>query len=182
MRVLSRNICLLGWMLVSGIVQAHSNVVVIPLTDSDAQNLGNVITVAMENGDFTDPVSAIESIPTSGPEVPSSVNRYLIVIGSDQVVMLEWVSIMGSGRETTKITGAVSTRLRNHSSAVVVGADNVALMDLSIENRGGDDYSTAIYNYSKSPRVERVSAHAQGGRVYNASGNVTRNFGGDGNE
>ncbi len=174
MKDLSRSICLLVWMLVSGIAQAHSSVVVIPLTGSDAQNLKNVITVAMENGNFTDPVVAIDSIPTSGLNMPSSSNRYLIVIGpgvydigSDQIVMREWVSIMGSGRETTKITGMVSTGLRDDSSAVVVGSDNVALTNLSIENMGGDDYSTAIYNYNKSPRVERVSAHAQGGSVIN---------------
>ena len=85
----------------------------------------------------------MDSIPTSGSGMPSSTNRYLVVIGpgvynvgGSQIVMREWVSIMGSGREATKITGAKSGNNFGSGSALVVGASNAALTDLSVENTG----------------------------------------------
>lgn len=170
-----KSICLLMLMLTVGTLQAQS-VVVIPLMGDDAKNLKNVITVAKANGDFSNPVSAIDSIPTSGPDIPSATNRYLIVIGPGEynigklgIVMKEWVSIQGSGREATRITGGISTDTPDESSAIVVGASNASLTDLCIENTGGNEYSFAIYNIyaSASPRIERVNAHAEGGSASN---------------
>lgn len=161
---------------VAGAIPAHSGVVVIPLAGDDAKNLKNVITVAKANGDFINPVVAINSIPATGPDIPSATNRYLIVIGpgefdigSESLEMREWVSIQGSGRESTKIIGALSTDSPGSSSAVVTGANNAALTDMSIENIGGKEYSFALYNIyaSASPRIERINAHAQGGSALN---------------
>ena len=95
-------------------------------------------------------------------------------LGSTNIVMKPWVSIQGSGRESTTITGAVSTGIFDNSSAVMVSANNVALSDMTIENTGGDQYSTAIFNINVSPRMERLTAISTGGTlrniaVYNSS-------------
>jgi len=128
-------------------------------------NLMNVITVSAENGDFTSPVEAIESITDA-----TDTNPYLIIIGpgvydlgSTNLVMKEWVSIQGSGQEATKITGAVITGLR----ATVEGKNNTTLTDLTIENTGGGTESIAIRNNNASPRIERVTAIASGGVEFN---------------
>lgn len=95
-------------------------------------------------------------------------------LGSTNIVMKPWVSIQGSGRESTTITGAVSTGIFDNSSAVMVGANNVALSDMTIENTGGDQYSMAIFNINVSPKMERLTAICTGGSlrniaVYNSS-------------
>ena len=130
-------------------------------------NLMNVITVSAEHGDFTSPVDAIESI-----EDANSGNPYLIQIGpgvyevSSAIIMKEWVTIQGAGREATKITGAVSYGEPNETSAIVKGQDNAALTDLTIENRGGGVFSIAIFNSGASPLIERVTAVAFGAEQY----------------
>jgi len=131
-------------------------------------NLMNVITVSAENGDFTSPVAAMNSIGET-----SLGNRFLIVIGpgvyevSTAIIMKEWVTIQGAGQEATKITGAISTGdFPCETSAIVRGQNNAALTDLTIENRGGSVFSIAIYNREASPRIERVTAMAIGGDGY----------------
>lgn len=124
-------------------------------------NLMNVVTVSAKYGDYTSPVEAMNSIGETGPG-----NRYLIVIGpgvyevSSAIIMKEWVTIQGAGREATEITGAVSYGGPNETSAIVKGQNNAALTDLTIENRGGGFYSIAIFNSYASPRIERVTAVA----------------------
>ena len=83
--------------------------------------------------------------------------------------MRQWVSIQGSGREVTRIRGQASTDTPGENAAIVVGASNASLTDLSIENHGGDQYSFGIYNIwdSASPRIERIRVHAHGGSAIN---------------
>jgi hypothetical protein len=138
-------------------------------------NLMNVVTVSEENGDFTNPVAAMNSICENGPG-----NRYLVVIGpgvyevSTAIIMKEWVTIQGAGREATKITGAVSYGGPDQTSAIVKGQNNAALIDLTIENRGGGTFSIAIFNSDASPRIERVTAEAFGAFEY-ATGILNQN-------
>lgn len=138
-----------------------------PPPPPEPANLMNVITVSAENGDFTSPVTAMNSICENGPG-----NRYLIVIGpgvyevSTAIIMKEWVTIQGAGREATKITGAVSYGEPNETSAIVKGQNNASLTDLTIENRGGSVFSIAIFNSAASPRIERVTAVAFGADQY----------------
>ena len=126
-------------------------------------NLMNVVTVSAENGDFTSPVEAINSILDA-----SDSNPYLVQIGpgvyelgTEQIIMKEWVTIQGSGQDATKITGLVSSGSEGASSAIVVGSNNAAITNLTVENTGGS-VSTAIYNNSVSPRIEHVTALASG--------------------
>jgi len=158
-------------------VFAANKVVVIPLfgdcTVSVCNPLKNIVTVGKSNGQFTDPVAAVASITDA-----SAINPYLVVIGpgvytiTQTLVMKQYVSIAGSGEETTKITGAISTPFFT-SSVIVRGASNAALSSLTVENTGGNDYSIALHNSDASPRVSNVSTLANGGKynigVYNAS-------------
>jgi hypothetical protein len=133
---------------------------------SASRPLKNVITVAKANGKFTDPVAAGNSISSA-----SATNPYLVLIGpgvytiSQTLVMKPYVHVAGSGEDVTKITGAISTGYVNASSAVISGANNSALSSPTVENKGGDYNSIALYNDNASPRVTNVTAKASGGTV-----------------
>ncbi len=85
-------------------VLAQSKVVVIPLFGDDAKPLKNIITVAKANGNFTDPVAAVNSIGDA-----SANNPYLVVIGpgvytvTQPLEMNEHVDIIGSGLRVSKL-------------------------------------------------------------------------------
>ena len=144
--------------------------------------LKNVITVSAQYADFTNPIDALNAIPTTGPNVPSATNPYVIQIGpgtydlgSNQLVMREWVDIKGTGsREATVITGAVSSADYT-SSALLVGATNAELTDLTIVNTGSGVITSAIANNGASPKIRRVKARASGSSinvgVYNSNAN-----------
>ena len=126
----------------------------------------SVITVAKSNGDFKDPVAAINSITDA-----SESNPYLVLIApgvytvTQTLVMKEYVELAGSGEMITKLTGAISTS-SSSTSAIVSGANNSALNSLTVENTGGSShYSCAIYNEGSSPKVSHVTASAFGGNV-----------------
>lgn len=137
-------------------------VTVIPL--NSVKKLMNVITVSAEGGDFADPAAALASI--SGA---SAADPFLVLIGpgvytvTKTLVMQPWVTIAGSGREITILTGAVSTVSPYADSAVVSGADNAVLRDLTVINTGGGEYATAVYNGGCDPIIEDVTAAASGG-------------------
>ena len=59
----------------SAFVMAQNRVVVIPMSGDDLEPLANIITVAKNNGDFTNPIDAMNSISDA-----SETNPYLIVI------------------------------------------------------------------------------------------------------
>jgi len=96
-----------------------------------AENLKNVITVSAVGGDFTDINSALDSIFDA-----SESNPYLIDVGPgvyqvrSQIVMKAFVSIRGSGRELTRLTG----RIRNSADSIVLGQSNTTLSELTIES------------------------------------------------
>ena len=137
--------------------------------------LKNVITVSAEYADFTNPIDAINSIPTTGPNAPSATNPYVIQIGpgtydlgSNQLIMREWVDIKGTGsREATVLTGAVSAG-SYANAALFVSANNTELTDLTIINTGGGPYSIAIFNNATSPKIRRIKTRVSGS-TYNYS-------------
>jgi hypothetical protein len=122
--------------------------------------LKNIVTVAKANGQFTDPVAAVNSITDA-----SATNPYLVVIGpgvytiTSTLVMKQYVSIAGCGEKVTKITGAISTG----SSAIITGASQATLTSLTVEHTGGGSVARALYNHSASPMVTTVTVIASGG-------------------
>lgn len=145
-------------------VLAQTKVVVIPLFGDDTKPLKNIITVAKANGNFTDPVAAVNSISDA-----SAANPYLVVIGpgvytiTQTLYMKQFVDIVGSGENVTKLTGAISTASKDASSTVISGANNSALSSLTVENTGGNTNSIAMWNYNASPTVSYVTLTASGG-------------------
>lgn len=150
---------------------AAEKVVVMPPGLAKKQ-LMNVIRVSAEGGDFTDPVAAVNSINDAAAAKP-----YLVLIEpgvytlTQTLIMKPFVTIAGSGRDSTTLTGAISTASYDATSAIVSGADNATLLDLTIENTGGGGVSIAVYNNGTSPVIQNVAVTAAGGRfsygVYN---------------
>ena len=133
---------LLLWLwLMSGMAQTP--VVVIPMSGDDLQPLANIVTVALANGDFDDPVAAVNSIPDIGPEAPSATNPYLVVIApgvyelDETLQMRDYVSIAGSGSKATILSGSIGTPADNSTSALVLAAGDARLSDLRIQNQAG---------------------------------------------
>jgi pectin methylesterase-like acyl-CoA thioesterase len=139
------------------------------------KELAHIITVAAEGGDFTDPVAAVDSIADADVD-----NPYLVMIGPGEytlirtLVMKPFVTISGADQEATILTGAISTFSYDAASAVVAGADNATLLDLTVRNTGGSGVAIAIYNDTGSPVIQNVIAAASGARfnygVYNEYG------------
>jgi pectin methylesterase-like acyl-CoA thioesterase len=133
-----------------------------------------VVTVSHKGGDFADPAAAVASITDA-----HAGNPYQVLVGPGvyslerPLVMKQYVSIDGSGRDATTLTGAVSTLDYDASSALVTGADNAGLRDLTIENNGGSAVSIALYNDGTAPVLENVTLKATGGTynygIYNVS-------------
>jgi len=164
-------VVLVGILFVS-IAVASDKVVVIPL--SSAKKLMNVVTVSAKGGDFTSPVAAINSITDAAAD-----NPYLVFIGpgvytlTQTLFMKPFVTITGSGQEATILTGAISTGANDASSALVSGADNAILRDLTVENNGGSTYSIALFNSGSSPIIQDITISASGGTIVNYG---VRNF------
>lgn len=148
---------------------AQDKVVVIPL--NSAKKLNNVVTVSAKDGDFSDPVAAVNSIADA-----TSAKPYLVLIGpgvytlTQTLVMKPYVTIAGSGRDATTLTGALSSN-DPRTAAIVWTADESTLQNLTIENIGG---GLALYNSPPwpwgiggppphSPVIKDVTATASGG-------------------
>jgi pectin methylesterase-like acyl-CoA thioesterase len=142
----------------------HADFYVIPVN----KKMKNVIIVAKSGGQYTDVKTAIDSISDAGPG-----NPYLVYIGpgaytvTSPIQLKAYVTVMGSGRDATLLKGAVSSD-NKFDSAVIRGASNATLTQLSVENIGGDDRSIGIYNNGDSPVLDDIAVTASGG-VYNSA-------------
>lgn len=145
--------------------QAADRVVVIPM--GSAKPLQNVITVAKAGGKFTDPVAAMNSITDA-----SATNLYLILIGPGQytltspLVMKPFVDVSGSGEQVTWLSGAISSDAHDDGTAAIVnGANNTTLSNLSVSNTGGGKYSMGIFTtgLNVTSRLQQLSVYAKGG-------------------
>ncbi len=146
---------------------AQDKVVVIPLKSPNTlhtKGLNNVVTVSAQGGNYTNPVAAVESITDA-----SESNPYLVLIGpgnytlTTPLVMKPYVSIQGSGEQTTKLTGAISTDTLDAGSAIISGADNASLSYLTVENSVCNQTSIALFNENSSPDISDVTALAPDG-------------------
>ncbi|GHA18865.1 hypothetical protein GCM10008090_30630 [Arenicella chitinivorans] len=152
----SLSFILLTAVITSVTAHAQNKVVVIPLA-GDAQPLQNIITVSANNGDFTNPVDAINSISDA-----SNTNPYLIVLGPGsypiigQLVMKDYVSITGSGMETTELRGAVGGAGFTESAAFIVGAREADISDLSIVNSVGQNVVIGVHTSQQDMRISRT--------------------------
>lgn len=137
-------------------------VVVIPLGGS--KHLKSLITVSANGGDFKTPAAALASIGDA-----SEINPYVVYIGpgvytlATPLAMKPYVTIAGAGENDTILTGAISSG-NIATAAIVTGADNATLRDLTIKNTGGGPfYSIGICNDDASPLITNVTVMASGG-------------------
>ena len=128
--------CLSFLSLPSLVQSQETKIVVVPFGD-DARPLQNIVTVAKENGDFSDPVAAVNSISD-----PCATGPWLVVIApgvftlQSQLIMRECVSIAGSGKFVSILEGSRASGVIGADAALVITADQTQLRDLTIRNDG----------------------------------------------
>ena len=159
-------------------VSAHNKVVVIPMFSDSTELPKNVVTVGKQGADFSDPITAIESILDASAE-----KRYRVSINpgdyelSNPLRMKEYVDVVGGvGHVTVKLIGEFGgSEVAN--SAAVIGASNATLYNIAIENRGlpGLPFSTGIYNDKNLSDYSNLRVTVSGGStttygIYNTSG------------
>jgi hypothetical protein len=180
---------------------AKNIVVVIPVSGEDLQPLANIVTVAKENGDFTDPAAAIESIDDASENKP-----YLVIVApgvyvlNTQIVMKPFVSLSGSGIDTTIIKGSFSgSSLISSNAALLSMANNTSLSHMTLENNveslSGFAYAVRALGVSKKVHLRDFKALSTGAKwckalyIVNATVDISRveanangcdyNYGGD---
>ncbi len=136
-----------------------------------------VIWVATSDANFNSIQAALTAVSDGntddGYTDASATNQYVIKVApgtyNEQVTMVEYVDIEGSGEGVTtiKYTGSSTGPLTDNSSATVIGANNAELRFLTIESAGSSNYATAIYNDGTSPKITHVTATASGGSSRN---------------
>lgn len=152
-------------MFVSTVALADNAVVVIPMAGDDLKPLTNIITVAKQNGDYSNPLVALAAITNA-----SATNPYLIVIApgtykvDPQLVMKPFVDIAGSGRDVTILSSSAGGSALNSSSALIVGANNSSLQDLSIFGTDrASNHVSGIFNLDASPTISNIGITLAGG-------------------
>jgi len=170
LKKLAQLVVSLVMVLLSGFGQlsyAHNKVVVIPL-GGDAKPLSQVITVSKANGDFKNPVAAVNSITDASEDKP-----YLVVIGpgvytlEQRLDMKDYVSISGSGEKVTKLVGTQGAAFPDQRSALVQGAPTsftAMLSDMTIENSSDETITTGIYNPVNLSNVTILATGTQANR------------------
>jgi len=142
---------LIVFALIASQASAHNKVVVIPMAGDDLKPLSRIITVAKRNGDFSDPVAALNSLER---RLASNDNPYLIVIAPGEYTITQplrlqpYVDIAGSGKDITRIVGAFSdTTLSEESAMVTLDSNFSTVRDITIVNSDRtNNFTTGIYN------------------------------------
>jgi len=156
-------ICLAAALILQAtLATASDRVAIIPLWTT--RSLQNVITVSPRNGDFTDPVAALQSITDAGAD-----NPYLVVIGPGEyvlpspLILKEHVVLAGSGETATRLRGTFASSGLDAASALVLGADNASLRWMTLINSGnGAKHTSGIYFDGVSPEISHVTVKVSG--------------------
>lgn len=165
---------------VAGIIESTSGGIKFPdgSVQTTSARYGGVAVVAISGGDYTDPVTAMNSV-YSGDNwcgTPSATNTCMLKImpgiydlGNNGLAMQAYVDIEGSGENVTTITSTHSSAAFDATSATVsAGVDNAEIRFLTVDNQGGNAVSIAIYNTTSDinvtyPDITNVTATASGG-------------------
>jgi hypothetical protein len=131
----------------------------------------NVVTVAKAKGDFTDVVSALNSITDASVN-----NQYLIYIGpgiyfsATPIVMKEYVHITGSGQNVTTLSSLMSDNdYDSGNAALIKGASHTSLSNLKVYNVGlsNETFAMGIDLNNVSMHVENIAIISLGMSTYN---------------
>jgi hypothetical protein len=158
---MTRKAALVPWLLVLALLPGVAGVTAQgPLLPGKSAGYANVVVVAKAGGDFTSIEDAVSSV-SAGPD-----SRWLVWVApgvyAERVHMKPFVDIAGAGEALVTITAPGSP---NYYEAVVAGADDAGLRDVTVENSGGADYAYAIFNRNTSPRIQHVTVSAWAGSV-----------------
>ncbi len=154
---------------------AFADFFVIPV--NTAKKMANVIVVAKSGGDFTNVKSAVDSITDA-----SASNNYLVYVGpgtytvTEPIVLQQYVSLKGSGINVTSLYGNVSGS-DSASSAIIQGASNSSISELTVVNLGGGSESVGIYHNGSvvsiiSQVLIFVTGQAKNYGIYNRDADV----------
>jgi len=155
---------------------AQNKVVVIPMSGDDLSPLANIVSVAKANGQFSNPIAAINSIPTTGAQAPSATNQYLIVVAPGEydlaarLTMRPFISLTGSGTEATTLRGSIGSSTLNESAALIQCANNSEVTGLNIENSASSgSIAIGVYCDSVGDRsvLDDIRVSASGGTARN---------------
>jgi hypothetical protein len=151
------SLSVLAWADVSPVVRFRRTIVVSPVPDHpSASGLALLSALASIKG-------ASQSDPWLLKLEPGVYD-----VGANPVIMKPYVDIEGSGEGVTRITGAGAA---DSSTGAIVGASNTELRLITVENRGQNDYSTAIFLNSVSMKLVHVTAKATGSTQTTFAGN-----------
>ncbi len=141
--------CLL--IIAGGTAAAQNTVVVVPL--GMAKQLGNIVTVAKQGGDYTDPVQALAGITDSGQD-----NPYVMIIGpgvyslSRSLALKPYVSLIGFGPETTVLERRDPAGSSRASRSIIDlnGAKSAQITGLTLRLVEPDGAAAAVYADKKA--------------------------------
>lgn len=108
------------------------------------------IVVSLDgNGDFTDPVAALNSITTASAATPFlvTIKPGVYDIGANALVMKEHVDVRGSGEGNTTIAGSGASMT---FTTLVYGCVNTTLSDLTLNQSSEGWPVTAVYIPSRA--------------------------------
>ncbi len=141
---------------------AQTKVVVIPMSGDDLKPLQNVVSVAKQNGDFSSPIAALDSISDA-----SASNPYLVVIapgiydlGNETLTLKPFVNVQGSGKDVT----IVRTQSNVEDTSTVRLVENSTLAHLTIINDGNPATTGRTYGVvaeGENFRLLSCKIHAQ---------------------
>jgi len=172
---------------VAGMIESTSEGIKFP--DGSVQNTAfvggysGVAVVAVNGGDFNDPITAMDEIGNSWCGEGASASEPCLVkimpgvynIGAGTLQMQSYVDIEGSGEAVTKITGTAGNSGAIPTSGVVSGAGNAEIRMLTVENTsaGIGIHASGIYNSSSSPKVSDVALVVSSGHFSRGMYNFT---------
>lgn len=144
-------------------VFSANKVIVIPL-NSGGKNYSGVTTVAKSGGNYTSPFDAWNDRASWCPSSPClmKIMPGNYDIGTNNIQLISYVDIEGSGENTTTISSAFCSSTRGTIST----AYGNELRFLRVENNcGPSSFSTsiAIYSVNSSPTLTHMTAKATGG-------------------
>ncbi|MEM7358257.1 MAG: hypothetical protein AAF431_04135 [Pseudomonadota bacterium] len=148
-KVICTALVLAGVLGFASLAQAQNRVVVIPLFGDEASsaNIPNIVTVAPENADFDNLLTALGSITDA-----SASNPYVIYlapgvynVGIFGLNMKSYVDIIGSGPRQSYILGDRTGPENVNLDALVKGADNSTLSNLTVQNKPSAQFDNGTY-------------------------------------
>lgn len=128
----------------------------------DSAKYANLVIVAKSGGDFTSPIDAINSVTTASAANPFVVKVMPGVydLGTSSLQMKEYVSLEGSGEDSTVITSIVQSFGDGCDSGTINMANNSSVRKIQIQNsaqNGTNGYSNIGISFANvMAKVEDV--------------------------